>query len=201
MTTIGAFMQPLVETATQHLAVIQCRAHFFRYRRDVINESWEAQGKLAVDTEAHGSGGSLWNRPLIHTIWVHGALGDQFTPLPPYAEHPGPLSPMHIDVRYTANIFSGTPVFDDEQKVDISVDGGNVAAELHNADVSINLLNYQTHSGVIIGALWFDAGYDWFWLQFETVSRIMVPIGALADYFKLVYEGGGNPGGMRGTSD
>jgi hypothetical protein len=197
--TIGTFMQPLVESATQRFADILCRAHFFRYRRDVISESWEAQGKLTVDTELVDSG-NPWMSPLIQTVAVRGALDEQFTALPPYATHPEPLSPMRIDVRYPALVMTGTPTNDAEQKVDISVDSNAVTAQLHNPDASIIPLDYQTHSGVIIAALWFDSGYDWFWLEFENVSRIMVPIDRLQEFFKGIYEGGGKVGATQEAS-
>jgi hypothetical protein len=194
--TIGDFMSTLVAEADNPWSYINCRAHFFRYRRDVIDQSWEAEGALTIDYETYDSEpvGPFWPATSLfrRVVRVHGHLTQQMTPLPPLTLQPQPASPMEIDVRYVASTFTGALVPGVQpQTISLSVDNMNAAATLDNDHTSVNSISYITNNPnevVVIGALDFDDGYDWFWLNFKATSRLVIKINDLHKYFQNAFD-------------
>ena len=197
--TIGTSMQPLVADAASPWTHMRCRAHFFRYRRDSEDGQWEAEGQLTISSEPYDDGNTgpfaSGRNYFRHVVRVHGALNEQMSPLPPLTLSPRPVSPMHIDVRYVASSLfgptlgsTGSSIEGLPQSIDLSVDGTNVSAHLGNDDTTIDSIEYLTNNKneiVVIGALWFDNGYDWFWLNFRNVNPILRPISDLDEFIKV----------------
>ena len=110
-----------------------------------------------------------------------------------------------IDVRYVASTLSGALIQSLEpQTITLSVDNMNATAVLHNGDTSVNSISYITNNSnevVVIGALWFDDGYDWFWLSFKAASKFIIQIDDLHKYFQNAFEQGAGSEAMSERRD
>ena len=167
MTDIGTTFKPFADQLATGWSRLHCRAHLFRTEGDL---SFSAQGLLDLSWSPLGGSGtpimSFWH-------WAHlsGDLNDQFEQMPPYTipSDPYPLTPMQIDVQYSANMLTGST--GSMGKIIVNVPSAGVSLEYGPDDLSD--LNWP---GIMQGVLWYEHGYDYLWLEFHTSSLFRVDI-------------------------